>query len=1092
MADSTKTNEEFEKYMKDFLDAQRRKNDLQYAKDEKKANAVGLFSRGIGESMMNHAEIERTKREIQETIDELKNYQDKLEEIKKEVKDLKDVYSGSNVSYFVKDSDFNDLDKVKEKLEDIKNIRQEILAGEKDEDKAVKDISKKYKISEDQAREILNSYDKQEEALDRINELNDNRNKTNGQIVKSETDLTREQTRQTRNLKSSLSDVGQALKGMFDIAKDFTQQWVKIDGAVSKFAKTLGTSAKGMDNLRKQSINAVAKGAFGGKYNVSADELVGLQQNYESAIGRRVTVTNEDQENMAAMNAVMGDKGGEFAAKLENFGLSYSDAAERAGKMFQTAGKYGLSFEKYSENFLSNIKMAQNYTFKNGLKGLESMAKKATAIKLDMSQIASFADKVSNLQGAIETGAQLQVLGGPFASFGDPLGMMNEGLLDMEGLIDRFTNMVGGLGKFDASTGEIAVSAFNKQRIKAAAQAMGMDYSQVMESVQTQGKRNYVAQQIAGKGYNDVEREMLMNTATVKDGSAKVSWVDSNGVKKEKDLAKERLTDDELKEIKQANQSESADIKDIAVMLRSIEDEVTGGKKQMENKKAQVSEKFMPWVKDKLGKVVTNDGLMGTISVGISAIEMSVKAIELMMAARNLVDSFGGIKGGTGKAKGKAKGKGGGASGFFNKFKKGEGWNREIHQTKKGNWATSGNKGGNNGKIGTPSKAQQFFAGRGGGNAAKGLASVGTSLAVAGAGVAIMADGIKDMKELNEKRKSGEIQRGSKEDAKQNSKNKMKTYASGGAAIGSLVGNAFPIPILGPLIGAAAGGVLGTAVGAIVADVQNNNNKEALRRKNNLKSSGFDLQGDYDNNQMKEIIKAINNGGDGTITKDEFNGLSEKTQKVLLESGDASLFPALSEIAATAKSANIDSENATINATNITIENNSGKKVEQKANGGMLVGPSHRQGGMPILGSNIEVEGGEMVVNKHSSAKYRGTLEAINRDKFENGGTILANGGVIKPRLMESGGKVEVTPTKDTLSVPQTNNKQQQSQKLSVEPIKMDISGKITLDGGSVMGIDITDSLLKDTNFIRKITRLIEKQIVENTKGGNIVNKGLY
>jgi hypothetical protein len=1083
MADSTNMNEEFEKYMKDFLDAQRRKNDLQYAKDEKKANAVGLFSQGIGNSMMNHAEIERTKREIQETIDELKNYQDKLEEIKKEVKDLKDVYSGSNVSYFVKDSDFNDLDKVKEKLEDIKNIRQQILSGEKDEDKAVEDISKKYKISEDQAREILNNYDKQEEALGRINELNDERNNTNGQIVKSETDLTREQTRQIRNLKSGLSDVGQALKGMFDIAKDFTQQWVKIDGAVSKFAKTLGTSAQGMDNLRKQSINAVAKGAFGGKYNVSADELVGLQQNYESAIGRRVTITNEDQENMAAMNAVMGDKGGEFAAKLENFGLSYSDAAERAGKMFQTAGKYGLSFEKYSENFLSNIKMAQNYTFKNGLKGLESMAKKATAIKLDMGQIASFADKVSNLQGAVETGAQLQVLGGPFASFGDPLGMMNEGLLDMEGLIDRFTNMVGGLGKFDASTGEIAISAFNKQRIKAAAQAMGMDVSQVMESVQTQGKRNYVAQQIAGKGYNDVEQEMLMNTATVKDGSAKVSWVDSNGVKKEKDLAKERLTDDELKEIKQANQSESADIKDIAVMLRSIEDEVTGGKKQMENKKAQVSEKFMPWVKDKLGKLVANDGLMGIFSIGIPAITMSVKAIELMMAAGNTFSSIGGMKGGAGKAKGK----GGGISGFFSKFKKGEGWNREIHQTKKGNWATSGNKGGYNGRIGTPSKAQQHFAKLGKGNAARGL---GTSLGLMAGGALIAGIGFSKQKELNEARKNGESVRGGKKDnTKQTTANLLK-YGGSGAALGAAIGTI--IPGIGNVVGAAVGGAIGLAVGGVTSAIQAKNNKEALRQKNYLKSSGFDLQGDYDNKQMKEITKAINNGGDGTITKDEFNGLSEKTQKALLESGDASLFPALSEIAATAKSANIDSENATINATNITIENNSGKKVEQKANGGMLVGPSHRQGGMPILGSNIEVEGGEMVVNKHSSAKYRGTLEAINRDKFEKGGTVLANGGVIKPRLMETGGKVEVAPTKDTLSVPQTNNKQPQSQKLSVEPIKMDISGKITLDGGSAMGIDITDSLLKDTNFIRKITRLIEKQIVENTKGGNIVNKGLY
>ena len=53
----------------------------------------------------------------------------------------------------------------------------------------------------------------------------------------------------------------------------------------------------------------------------------------------------------------------------------------------------------------------------------------------------SFADKVSTLQGAVETSASLQVLGGPFAQFSDPLGMLNEGLTDMESLFDRFQKM---------------------------------------------------------------------------------------------------------------------------------------------------------------------------------------------------------------------------------------------------------------------------------------------------------------------------------------------------------------------------------------------------------------------------------------------------------------------------------------------------------------------------------------------------------------------------------------------------------------------------------------------------------------------------
>jgi hypothetical protein len=61
--------------------------------------------------------------------------------------------------------------------------------------------------------------------------------------------------------------------------------------------------------------------------------------------------------------------------------------------------------------------------------------------------------------------------------------------------------------------------------------------------------------------------------------------------------------------------------------------------------------------------------------------------------------------------------------------------------------------------------------------------------------------------------------------------------------------------------------------------------------------------------------------------------------------------------------------------------------------GGLLDGPSHRNGGMPILGSNIEVEGGEYIVNKKASKQYYSLLEAINNGgksvrKFADGGTL--------------------------------------------------------------------------------------------------------
>ena len=55
-----------------------------------------------------------------------------------------------------------------------------------------------------------------------------------------------------------------------------------------------------------------------------------------------------------------------------------------------------------------------------------------------------------------------------------------------------------------------------------------------------------------------------------------------------------------------------------------------------------------------------------------------------------------------------------------------------------------------------------------------------------------------------------------------------------------------------------------------------------------------------------------------------------------------------------------------------------GRQMSKLKDGGILDGPSHTNGGMQILGSNIEVEGGEYVINKTSTANNRALLDYIN------------------------------------------------------------------------------------------------------------------
>jgi hypothetical protein len=66
------------------------------------------------------------------------------------------------------------------------------------------------------------------------------------------------------------------------------------------------------------------------------------------------------------------------------------------------------------------------------------------------------------------------------------------------------------------------------------------------------------------------------------------------------------------------------------------------------------------------------------------------------------------------------------------------------------------------------------------------------------------------------------------------------------------------------------------------------------------------------------------------------------------------------------------------------------KAISTFEDGGMLEGPLHSQGGIKGKGAfgNVEVEGGEFIVNRKSTERYRGLLEAINKDKYANGGVL--------------------------------------------------------------------------------------------------------
>lgn len=845
--------------------------------------------------------------------------------------------------------------------------------------------------------------------------------------------------RDAENTVRPLNDIVKGLKDMYGVLRDFNEPWAQASKAASQYAKSVGLAKKGMDALRKSTIDNMVKNHIGINYNVSTDELLKLQENYTKAVGRNVRLSNADQENMAAMRAIIGEgKTTEFATQFENFGLSMSSTAEHMGKMFADASKAGISFEKYSDNVKQNISIAQNYTFKDGLKGLESMAKKATAIKMDMQMVANLAQKVSTVEGAIDVGAKLQVLGGPFAQAADPLGMLNEGLNDIEGLQDRVTRMIGQLGSFDKSTGEVKVSAFNKRRVAAAAEAMGMDYGKLMESVNANARRGEVEKQLSASAsaskLDDNMKELIKNNAEFKNGKAGVSI---NGEWKSID----ELGNGDYEALVAETQDQAADVKDIAKNLRSLVDKRQGVIKQRDANQAQLSEKLK--IGELEGKLIDVIGQSNFLLKTWITIALANNIINGIRGLAQIVDGAKDIFN-FGKSifsRGKNLFRKGGKTASNVIRRKGlggltRGWQNIVGRTMQPSANMATNAASNvasRAATGTATRTAANAATRGAANAgAKASANVmGRGISRAGTRGAIKFLGKGGAKMIGKAAGplagvvGGAFTAFDEFGKENNHSTGRKVGATVGSTIGGIAGAAALswIPVIGPIIGGAVGSWLGKTIGSGFA---NDKRRAKFKDKYGL---GESLKSDYSVKEIKEINKARVTGK-----------ISKKLMDKLADRGDTEMFKQIIEVQKANKK-----ENA---------ENNGARKGRISKNirtAYFNIGTSYFEGELFKKGSEKSI--------------------SISRGFRENG---------------KSGGWEAV---KERSSSNSSNNAVTETQNSGKKDFNVNINGTLKLTSDNGQSVDIIGELRKNPQLLRSLADMISKEISTIDKGTYVSQK---
>ena len=380
---------------------------------------------------------------------------------------------------------------------------------------------------------------------------------------------------------------GAAAGGLIQIFKVMFEMYSKVDKAASDYARSVGGGA----HVHRKMASEAAKTAdafkdLKGKI-YEADEVLKRMSETSAKIGSNLEyISTLGKRELLSFKEMGIDD--EAISNFHTLGVSVENASRDVAKLMGDAASQGLNAKAVTKAFVSNLKMANNLTFARGRKALADMALKAAQLKFNLKDAEQFANKVSTLEGAMTAGAQLSVLGGNFAMQGNPLAMMYHGLNDVEGLQEQMLAMTKGMARWDSKKGQLDISAFDRERLKAMGQATGIDYSDLTSQALNQARVDRVAQQLGG-GVSKQLSDYVKNLAYIdENGTAKITYHGANNEEITTDVSKLKDNPELLKYLEAESElkktKENATIGDIVGETRGIQDKLDDLVKTIKNK----------------------------------------------------------------------------------------------------------------------------------------------------------------------------------------------------------------------------------------------------------------------------------------------------------------------------------------------------------------------------------------------------------------------------------------------------------------------------------------------------------------------------
>ncbi len=398
---------------------------------------------------------------------------------------------------------------------------------------------------------------------------------TTKQVLEQQKALTAALGSQVKSVKNLTLAVGRDLvKGFGKVlskAKDLGKEFTGLDDSMRRTAVNVGVVGKQFNQLRKTAYKAAL---VTDRIGVGAKELVEMYGSYVDEVGRLIPLTQNAGKAMAYMSkgTALGAQGAaQMAASMEVFGMSIESTAKYVGEVSNMSEKMGVNSGKVLKVLQSNLRKAQTINFKGGVQGMAKMAAKATAIRADMASTLGFAQELWNPEKAIDTAAQLQMMGGAFAKMADPIKLMFDARNNPGKIMEDLASSAASVVK-RSKDGVYSIPTMELQRLKQVAEATSQDFESIVEQAKTMAKRNDIGKALDPRIKGEA-RDFIKSIAEMKDGKLVVD-VGGKAVRVsnlgQQQIAQMMKQDKSLKERAEQSQSFMTGLKNMLMSLKNL------------------------------------------------------------------------------------------------------------------------------------------------------------------------------------------------------------------------------------------------------------------------------------------------------------------------------------------------------------------------------------------------------------------------------------------------------------------------------------------------------------------------------------------